>query len=248
MKDIAPILRLLGLLESESKTYLTALQQGPQTALDLTKKTGLSRQAVYVAIETLSERGLMSSVLRGKKRFYAAEDPEKLLAYAKRREAEMHDQVAGLERSLPELNLQIGGERPSVRVFEGKEGIRAIIEEMAISKPKELVEIGDLDAMYSILKPEDLEPLTKVLEKGKTLVKGIYTGKQKRSPPNVERYFLPKEFNEFRSNVAIYGNTIVMITFEGKMYSVIIESAPLAKVLKILHQLALKCAIGQELK
>jgi len=70
MKDITPILKSLGLLDSEVKTYLASLENGPETVLDLAKLTKLSRQAVYSAIDALTERGLMSSALRGKKRYY----------------------------------------------------------------------------------------------------------------------------------------------------------------------------------
>src|SRR5512142_2814354 len=131
MKDIAPILKSLGLLDSEVKTYLKALENGPGTVLDLAKSTNLSRQAVYVAINSLTERGLMSSALRGKKRFYAAEHPSKLLEYAKRRNEEMKAQTQDLERLLPEIEMQAGGERPVVKLFEGREGLKAIIADLS---------------------------------------------------------------------------------------------------------------------
>ena len=130
MKDISPILKSLGFLDSETKTYLAALSMGPSTVIDLTKQVKLSRQAVYVAIESLTERGIMSSTLIGKKRFYAAEKPEKLLAYAKRRESELDEHVKDLEKAIPDLELRTGGERPSVKVLEGKEGLRAYLVDL----------------------------------------------------------------------------------------------------------------------
>lgn len=240
MKDISPMLKGLGFLDSEIKTYKAALEQGPQTVLDLTKKTGLSRQATYVAIETLTERGLMSSALHGKKRLYAAEHPEKLLAYARRREEEMKGQVKDLERSLPELQLQIGGERPNVKVFEGKEGLRTLIEDMRSMKVEEMFEIADLDALYSILDLNDLEPFRSPIREKKPVTIALYSGEPK-SPligPKHERFILPPDMGKFHSNITIYGNKIAMVTFEGKMYSVIIESPALAKTLRILFKLS----------
>lgn len=244
MKDIAPILQSLGLQGSEIKTYLTALERGPSTVIDLSKATKLSRQATYVAIETLEKRGLMSSVLHGKKRFYAGEHPEKLLAYAKRHEIEMQGRVRDLERMLPELELQIGGEKPMVRVFEGKEGIREIIEDIRTSVDKDSVEITDYDAMHTILTPDDLEGLRNEIQKRGITIRTMLAGEtvptafKKKS----ERYILPKEFFGFHSNIGIYGNKIAMVTFEGKMYSVLIESAPLVSALRVLFGLALKGA------
>jgi sugar-specific transcriptional regulator TrmB len=242
MKDISPVLQSLGLLDSEIKTYLTALENGPGTVLELAKTTGLSRQAVYVAIDSLSKRGLMSSALRGKKRFYAAEHPDKLLAYAKRRDTEMHERVKDLERMLPELELMSGGEKPVVRVFEGKEGIREIIEDMRTSDYKKSVEIADLDAMYKVLNTEDLASMRTELKRRGTTVRGLYAGLPQRSVVKAERYALPEELSDFRSNIGIYGDKIALVTFEGKMYSVLIESKALTKALRNLFEMALRGA------
>ncbi|MDD5252077.1 MAG: helix-turn-helix domain-containing protein [Patescibacteria group bacterium] len=243
MKDVSPILQSLGLLDSEINTYLAALENGPGTALELAKKTRLSRQATYVAIETLSGRGLMSSVVRGKKRLYVAEPPAKLLAYAKRRDAETHERVRDLENMLPELELQAGGERPVVKVFEGKEGLFAIIEDMQRTKRKDGVELTDLTAMYQVLTTDDLARLRQELKKQGVHIRGLYSGAA--SSANVvdtERIFLPPEMSSFRSNIAVYGEKVALVTFVGKMYSVIIENPDLTKAMRLLFDLALKGA------
>lgn len=242
MKDIVPLLRSLGLLESEVKTYLAGFEHGAGTVLDYTKETKLSRQATYAAIESLTKRGLMTSVVHGKKRLYAAEHPDKLLAYAKRREADMKEKIGELERALPELALQMGGEKPMVRVYEGKEGLRAIIEDMRAHPSQNLVEMTDLAAMYKVLSPEDLAHMRTEMKKIHARVKGIYSGTAIQSPEDIDRFFLPKELGDFKSNIGIYGDKITFVTFEGKMHSVVIESRPLVKTLRILFQLALQGA------
>lgn len=241
MKDISPILSSLGLLESETKTYLGAFENGPSSAQDLAKHTGLSRQATYVAIETLTRRGLMSSVLRGKKRFYAAESPDKLLTYAKQKERELKEKVKDLEDTLPELEMQAGGERPIVRMFEGKQGLRAIIEDKKDTKHDYLMEISDLDALYKVLTPDDLQSLRQGLEKRKVRIDGLYTGTPgKKVVSTTNRIMLPDGMSGFSSDISVYGNKISLTTFVGKMYSVIIESEHLAKALEILFELAIK--------
>lgn len=242
MKDISPILQSLGLVESEIKTYLKALEGGPATAMELTKRTNLSRQAVYTAIETLSSRGLMSSALRGKKRFFAAEHPDKLLAYAKRRDAEMKERIADLERILPELALQMGGERPVVKVFEGKEGVRAIIEEMKKTETKEAFEITDLEAMYKVLSPDDLNSMRQELKKRNIYIKGFYSGLPGETVAKVNRVILPKEYSGFKAQIGIYGNKVYLVAFEGKMISMLVENAALSRTLAIIFDLAFKCA------
>jgi sugar-specific transcriptional regulator TrmB len=243
MKDISPILKALGLLDSEIKLYLKALEDGPGTVLDLAKATGLSRQAIYVAIESLTKRGLMSNALRGKKRFYAAEHPDKLLDYAKRRDVEMHERVQDLERMLPELELAAGGEKPVVRVFEGKEGLRAVMADMQNTKTKVSFEIADLDAINKVLTKEDIAALRDSVRKGGTKVRGLYAGQTQGNSNPVDRMFLSREQGGFSSHIGTYGDDkIALVTFEGKMYSVIIESKPLNKALRLLFETAFKNA------
>jgi len=240
MKDIAPILQSFGLLDSDIKTYLAALENGPSTVLEIAKETQLSRQATYMAIESLTKRGLMASLLRGKKRLYAAEPPDKLLAYGKRRDAEMHDRVQDLERLLPELELRAGGERPVVRVFEGKEGLHAIIEDMKTADFKKSYEISDLKALYKVLNPEDLKDMRTALKNKGVKVRGLYSGTPGPKVLDVDRVYLPDEYSDFKADIGIHGDKIEMLTFEGKMFSVIIESKLLAKTLGILFDLAFK--------
>jgi predicted DNA-binding transcriptional regulator len=241
MKDISPILKSLGFLESEIKTYLTALALGPSTVIDLTKRAQLSRQAIYVAIESLTERGIMSSTLVGKKRFYSAERPEKLLAYAKRRENEMNEHIKDLETALPELAMRVGGERPSVKVLEGKEGLRAYLVDLGKENPKMIHELTDREALLRVLNSEeDLGPVRKHLIKTNSFLKAMYTEPIISARPNSEVYALPKEFIGFGADITVYGNTIVLVSFGEKMQTVIIEDGKMAAAMRILFEISLK--------
>ncbi len=240
MINISSILNGLGFIESETNTYLAMLELGPSTVIDISKKTSLSRQATYLSIKTLERRGLISNIASGKKNLFVAEPPEKLLAYAKRRSAEMNNRIGELEKAVPELVLWSGGEKPVVRVFEGKEGIRAIMEEISTATSNEIFEITDAEALYRALTPDDLKPVRKEnLLRGKK-THTLYSGEARESLVASERVRLPDKFRNFHANIGIYGNKIVMVTFEGKMYSLIIESQALTKTLKILFELSLQ--------
>lgn len=240
MKDIRPILHSLGLLESEITVYLAGLEHGAGTILDYAKQTRLSRQAIYTAIDSLTKRGLVSSSLRGKKRYFASEHPEKLLAYARRHTEEMQSNITDLERVLPELALQMGGDKPVVKVFEGKEGIKAIVEDMRQTHFKEILEITDGDALYTVLTAEDLRGMRMELKRRKVKVRGLYSGKEGEQIVDVDPNTLAPEYSKFKADIGVYGNKIRLVTFEGKMYSVIIESQLLARTIAILFELAFK--------
>lgn len=245
--DISPILESLGLQKSEVKTYLAALKLGPSTVIALAKSVKLSRQATYLAINSLTERGVMSSVQRGKKHYYAAEPPEKLVAYARRFEMQMKEKIADLERQAPLLELQMGGERPTVRVFEGKTGLKEVFEEVTNARLKETWEITDVKAMYSVLSREDLKSLHASYDRLGTRIHGLYAPESEsqaltQAGADSDHLILADKYRNFMTDIGIYGNKLALMTFEGKMHSVVIESKSIVNTMKILFELAAKGA------
>ena len=89
-------LRDIGLTEAETKIYLVLNELGSTTATKIITKSGLHKSTTYETLERLTDKGLVSSIIKGKKRYFYAADPEKLLAIVKEREA-------NIQRILPEL-------------------------------------------------------------------------------------------------------------------------------------------------
>lgn len=238
MRDIKPILQSLGLLDSEIKVYLASFGHGPDTANEIAKKAKLSRQAVYTAIDALTAHGLMTWVMSGKKRLYTAESPQNLLQLAQARIREIEAQAKNLEAAIPELELQMGGERPVVRIYEGKEGLSAIMKEMTETKAKRAFEITDVAAMQAILTENDREQLRASLRGKGVEITGFYAG---QISPNAlaKQHHILKE-KDFKANIGVYGDRIILVTFEGKLHSAVVESKALARTMTILFELANK--------
>jgi sugar-specific transcriptional regulator TrmB len=240
MKDVSTILKSLGLADSEVKLYLAALENGASSVVDLAKQTGLSRQACYTAIEQMIDRSLMSSVQHGKKRLFVAEPPDKLLAYAKRKEQEMKERINDLKHALPKFELQLGGERPVVRMYEGKEGIRAFLDETRRVRPKLTREFADSDALRAVLTSEDLAPYQRELAKQKGKIKGIYMADQATTPSVVEgeRVFIHHPKDRARADITVLGDRVGFVSLAGKMFTVILENKEIAKAVGYLIDLA----------
>lgn len=117
-------LEKLGLDEKESKVYLALLELGEANIQRIAKKSGVKRTTVYDIIESLKEKGLLSSVTRHKKILYSAEDPRTL-------EEKLEEKKHTLRRILPEL-LSIANaldKKPRIRFFEGIEGIKEVYKD-----------------------------------------------------------------------------------------------------------------------
>lgn len=240
-------LQKLGLSEKEAKVYLASLQLGPGTAQELTQKTGLRRPTVYFTIEQLKKRGLMSLFEKGKKTFFAAESPENLSTLFAQEEKRMEEARSVLNVLLPELGgmFSASGERPRVRFFEGKEGLKAMQEDFLRTKDKEIEEFFSADDYVDVFSPEERKIYIEKRTKKKISVRGVYTRKAGPFPegrPLAQTRWVPEERFPFSSDVVIYGNNVAIASLRGKLVGVIVESKEMADTMRAIFKLAWQAA------
>src|SRR6204780_2263188 len=146
----------IGLSEKEARVYLASLELGRTTAEKLAKHAKVNRSTTYVQIESLMKKGLMSTYEEGKKTYFAPESPEylKRIFELKKREFEVREKE--LNDFLPGLMRQFegAGDRPTVRFFDGKEGIISLREEALETKEKTLYVISSNDILSDVLTKE----------------------------------------------------------------------------------------------
>src|SRR3989344_6592311 len=118
------VLTSFGLKLQEAKIYLACLKLGQATVSQISSESQIQRTFVYDILEDLIEQGLISSVeIRGKK-YFSAVSIEKFGFL-------QEDKLERFKAFLPELKAleQTVGDRPKVRFFEGKEGIKRAFED-----------------------------------------------------------------------------------------------------------------------
>jgi len=237
MPDYRNLIRSIGLNDSEVAVYLAALEGGPAQAQVLVKKSGFSRPATYLAIEQLMQKGLMSSVLKGKRNVYAAEPPERLVNFGKSRLDDMQVKIGEVENVLDELRLMQKGERPTVKYFQGPEGLKAIMRDLVASKPETTEEIVNIDALYRVFSGKELEEAQKILDKSKAKGRALLSGKVSAVRENIEAKLLPKEF-AFDGDLLVYGDKVAMVSYTDRIMGVVIENAAMAQTYRVLFELA----------
>ena len=237
-------LQQLGLSDKEAKVYLASLGLGPSPAQAIAEKAGLKRPTAYYAIEELAKKGLMSSAEQGKKRFFSAESPERLISIIAAQKKQAQALEDGLHNILPELNNIFGsiGEHPKVRFFEGKEGIRAVQEDFLAGRVKSLENIYPRDDFIKVFSQKEREEYVAKRKKKKIKVRTIYTS---QNPPAlltgealVERKFIPYDKFPFSADITIYGDKVAICTYKGKLIGIIIESKEIAETLRMVFNLA----------
>jgi len=141
------ILTDLGLTDNEAKTYFASLSLGPTTILKIAQAAELKRTTVYSVVETLKQKGLIRMEIKGFKKLFVAENPEKL-------ESIIESRKEKLQNTLPEFaalyNLK-GGES-FIKYYEGLESIKTIYEGLIkdIKPRQDYLVISDQKKWYDI--------------------------------------------------------------------------------------------------
>jgi predicted transcriptional regulator len=225
---IKQLLTTLGLSEAASSIYLTLLKHGISSISDISKQSGIYRPVVYKHLPSLIEHTLVAESMHGKRVMYSAESPTVLEHLA--------DNVKNtLEQELPGMLLQFHkqGHRPTIRYFEGREGISHVYETLLQGGKK-----GDI--IYRYESPKDFHYISKYYPKlywniatrrsptGQSQIqKFVITNEQtqKNRPPRLERYSkaVPAKFDVFEYDITqiVYGDKVAFIDFATETASLI---------------------------
>jgi len=124
-------LREAGLTEGEIKVYLALTELGSSTTGPILEKCGIARSIIYLILEKLIQKGLVSYIIKDKTKYYQTTDPIKLLEYVEEREKRLEENKKEIENLLPQLRAkQIMSKTKEAQIFEGFKGIQTAHEFM----------------------------------------------------------------------------------------------------------------------
>lgn len=244
-------LTALGLSEKEAQVYLSLLELGKDTVQHISNKSGVNRATTYFILDSLLKQGLASTFEQGKKTFYSAEPPEELIKIIEKEEAELKRKNKLFQELLPELKsiYNLAEEKPTVRFFEGKEGLKAMQDHFLLSKATVLHEIYPVDSLESAFTKEELDAqknqrIERKIE-SKVLTATAHQDQlakgHAQADPN--RPMIDAETFPITADIGIYDSIVSIASLEGKLYGVMIESKEIADSLRSVFELAL---IGAE--
>jgi len=237
----------LGLSDKEANVYLSSLELGPAPVQDIAKRARVNRATTYVMIESLSARGLMSSFAKGKKKFFSAETPERLLSILRLQRRELEEKEAELEEVLPSLMAlhNIGGEKPQVRFLEGREGL-ATAQSSFEKKEGPLVNMVNAREALNFHEPGAMEPhrdeiFVKQKPETRTLMVGTKEDCQELLGRHAEamdsKFILPEKL-KIHGEISVRGDGIFIFSFKTDIFGVVIESQMMADTLMGMFELA----------
>jgi sugar-specific transcriptional regulator TrmB len=203
----------LGLSRREAEVYYTLLKVEDALASEVSEKTHESRTNTYDTINSLIKKGLVSYVIKTNRKYFMATDPKKLLEWMELKKEEIESEKATVEKMIPELmKLRLPKEKKvTVEVYEGKEGIRTMLNETVQSCREAKTEMLIFGAISGHLR--ELDPIYHeryFRERKRYKIKTIYIfieGEKYPLAPYSEYRFLPKHYKSFAAT-AIHGDEV----------------------------------------
>lgn len=232
MPDI-PSLERIGLAKNDRKVYLALLELGSATVSALVKKTALHRSYIYDLLDKLIDLGLVSFIIKNNKKYFNAENPERILQILKGKEAEIKESEKEISEVLPELikRQKIAIEKQEAKIFLGKEGLKSIFEDI-LKTDQDFLAFGAEGKFKDIFKWY-FTNWHKRRVKQKLSYKILYNSKLKGKRPTPEQKlvkvkFLPEKY-EFPATTIVYGNKVTIIIWEPQPLGFLLESAKAVK-------------------
>lgn len=126
------ILERIGLTKNEAKVYLALLELGSTPAGALIKRVGMHRAAVYDIIDLLVDKGIVSYVVKANRKYFEAQDPDRLLEYLDLKKQELAKKEDELKKIIPQLQLKrkLSKEEQEGTIYKGKKGLKSIFEDI----------------------------------------------------------------------------------------------------------------------
>jgi HTH-type transcriptional regulator, sugar sensing transcriptional regulator len=155
-------LELLGLNNKEARLYISALELGSFSVLEVAAKSGLKRPTCYIVLEELIKRGFISMILSDKKKLYRAESPTNFIRQAK-------NNLKYAEQIVPSL-LAIASEdkeKPKMKYYFGQKGMQNIYDDLLITRSKMMYYISSTQSQIETVGEEFLKDYAmRRIEKG----------------------------------------------------------------------------------
>src|SRR3989344_539664 len=219
----------IGLSENEAEIYLALLSLGPSLVSKIVKKTRINRTNIYDRLEKLISKGLVSYVIKNnRKHFYAAE-PSRILRYLDEKQDKLKEEKEAIEKLLPILEkIRPNKEEESVEVYEGKEGLKTILEDIIRSK-QDVLTYGSEGNFSNVLRFFFKHYLRK-LERTGISMKVIFNYDSSRKPfiwKFAEARYVPKEYKT-PTETTIYGDKVAIFILTEEPKAILIKSKVIA--------------------
>lgn len=241
-------LEKIGFSDKEARIYLQLIRLGAQPASTIANKAGINRTTTYDIIESLTKKGLISTMQKGGTTYFKALDPKELINYLEREKIEhtkkLEKYQQEIEHVLPALISLENPEstKPKVTFYEGEKGMRQAYED-TLTSSEPILAYANVEDMHNGL--PDFFPdyyQRRGVEK-KIHIKAIMPDNptsidrsKKDKSENRESVLIPSDKYDFSPEINIYDDKVLIASWREKM-AIIIKSKEIADLHKKMYSL-----------
>lgn len=231
--QLEQLLQRFNLNEKEVTIYITSLQLGPATVYELANRSGLKRPTVYLVVDELLQKGLLTQSKKYRKKSYAPLSPEQLVDHWRK-------QVEQLELQLPQMqSLAQYQQRPKIEVFEGDEALIQAYDELKpnLYNKKEIIFFGTILSAYTRYR-EQADYYLKFVKDKRTRGRELLSHTpadyefarrvEALDNPNYQMRFLDKKHAQGKNECAILGQRVYLFDMSTTPMVVVIDSKEIA--------------------
>lgn len=220
----------LGFTDTETKIYFSLLSLGATSIGKIAEETGIYRKNTSDALRRLIDKGLVTSVLENKIRWYQAKHPDNLLRFLEKKKNQIIEKELLLKQELPLLEQRFRSLTPAIEseIYRGTEGIKTILKECL--QYKEILFIGATGDVENRL-PYFWPQYNKKREKLKCHWKLLLVYEARKRSITKSRYYTYKILPKILSSPAviyIYGDYVAHVLWLEKPLAFVTKHQVLA--------------------
>jgi sugar-specific transcriptional regulator TrmB len=227
---------ITGFTEKEGKIYLSLLEIGLGSVIDISKKSGLKRTTVYNLLPSMVQSGYVRTTTQKNKAVFFIEDTRTLAKKLDERE----NLLASI---LPQLQAMhnISPLKPKITYYEGFEGMKEMyMDTISTCDPgDEILDFMGIKDFYKLFTREFAEYYIGERLKKKLRVRMI----SPRFPESIEALKVQeKQLRKakivdsdelgYKADMEIYKNKVALVSYQENFMGVIIESKQIADMMR----------------
>ncbi|MBI2549506.1 hypothetical protein HYW21_09260 [Candidatus Woesearchaeota archaeon] len=217
------ILKEIGLTGAEITVFLTSIELGLSSAGPLVEKSGLQNAVVHRTLHSMIEKGLMTYILEGKRRYYQTVKPEVLLTV-------LEEKKERLQKILPELKTKyhFAKKKSQATIYQGIKGVKEILYQMLDTHAKQYTAYGGAQISDDMLGTYFWESFHKRRMKKHIHAKLVFHhslrwwGKELMKKGISKVRYTSKDFEELTETV-ICGDRVGIIIYTEKPFGFLLE-------------------------
>lgn len=223
----------IGLSGNEVDIYLALLQLGPSLVSKIVQKTGINRTNIYDRLKRLIDKGLVAYIIKSNRKYFYAAEPKRIMRYLEEKEEKIEEEKELIKEILPGLEkIRPVTKEEAVEVYEGKEGLKTILEDIIRTK-QDILTYGSEGNFSRILKFY-FKHYLKRLEKTGIKMKVIFNFDDTKKPFEwkfAKVKYAPKQYKT-PTETTIYGDKVAIFLLTEESKAILIKSKTISEAYK----------------